>query len=56
MDQDQIKKIVAKKALDFVKNNAKVGLGSGSTVFEFIKVLAEKVNQGLVIEAICASN
>lgn len=55
MDQDQIKKIVAKKALDFVKNNTKIGLGSGSTVFEFIKVLAERVNQGLVIEAICAS-
>lgn len=55
MHQDQIKHIVAIKALDFLKNKTKIGLGSGSTVFAFIKVLAEKVNQGLKIEAICAS-
>lgn len=55
MHQDQIKHIVAIKALDFLKNKTKVGIGSGSTVFAFIKVLAEKVNQGLQIEAICAS-
>lgn len=55
MNQDQIKQIVAQKALDFLSNNTKVGLGSGSTVFEFIKLLAEKVAEGLKIEVICAS-
>jgi ribose 5-phosphate isomerase A len=55
MDQDQIKKIVAEKALDFLKNHTKIGIGSGSTVFEFIKALATKVHQGLQVEVICAS-
>lgn len=55
MHQDQIKKIVALKALDFVIPHSKVGLGSGSTTFEFIKQLGQKVDEGLKIEVICAS-
>ncbi len=55
IDADQIKKIVAKRALDFVIPHMKVGLGSGSTTAEFIKLLGHKVKEGLKIEAIAAS-
>ena len=55
MHQDQIKKIVAKKALDFVKNGMKIGLGSGSTTFEFIKLLGSLYESGVKMEVICAS-
>ncbi|MFA5049632.1 MAG: ribose 5-phosphate isomerase A [Candidatus Micrarchaeia archaeon] len=33
----------AKKALEFVKPDTVIGLGSGSTVFEFLKLLGEKI-------------
>lgn len=55
IDADQIKKIVAHKALEFISPHMKVGLGSGTTAQEFIKLLAHKVSKGLIIEAICAS-
>lgn len=55
MDADQIKKIVAQRALELIHSGMKLGIGSGSTVFEFIKALEYKVKNGLQVEAICAS-
>jgi ribose 5-phosphate isomerase A len=55
IDPEQIKKIVAKKAVSFIQPHMKVGLGSGTTAQEFIKALAVEVEKGLIIEAIAAS-
>lgn len=55
IDGDQIKQIIAKKALEFVKPGMKIGLGSGTTAQAFIKLLAQKIQDGLKIEAIAAS-
>jgi ribose 5-phosphate isomerase A len=52
---DQIKKNVAEKALDFIQNNMIVGIGSGTTVQAFIHALKIKVDKGLVIKTIAAS-
>lgn len=52
---DQIKKNVAEKALDFIQNGMIVGIGSGTTVQAFIHALHNKVKQGLMIETIAAS-
>lgn len=55
MNADQIKKIVALAALDLVQPGMKLGIGSGTTVFEFIKALETKIASGLPLEVICAS-
>ncbi|OAM26722.1 MULTISPECIES: ribose-5-phosphate isomerase RpiA [Eikenella] len=39
--QDQLKRIAAEKALEFVPENAYIGIGTGSTVNFFIEALAE---------------
>ena len=41
MNQDEMKKAVAKKALDYVETGAIVGIGTGSTANHFIDYLAE---------------
>lgn len=42
---DDVKKNAALGALSYVKNGMCIGLGSGSTVKEFIKLLSEKVKK-----------
>ena len=41
MDQDALKKLVGRAALDFVEPHSVVGVGTGSTVNKFIEALAE---------------
>lgn len=55
MDQEQMKEAVGNKAADFVKNHMIVGLGTGSTVYYFIKKLIKRVRAGLVIQAVSSS-
>jgi len=45
----------AKAALDYVKDGMCIGLGSGTTVKEFIKLLGEKVRQGLKVSCVTTS-
>ncbi|MBI5227300.1 ribose 5-phosphate isomerase A [Candidatus Micrarchaeota archaeon] len=45
----------AKAALDYVKDGMCIGLGSGSTVKEFISLLGEKVKKGLKISCVASS-
>ena len=45
MNQDELKRLVAKEALKYVVEDAIVGVGSGSTVFMFIDCLAEMKNR-----------
>jgi len=52
---DQIKKNVAKKALEYIHTGQTVGIGSGTTVQAFIHLLKEKIDQGLRITTIAAS-
>lgn len=41
MDQDALKKLVGRAALDFVENGSIIGVGTGSTVNKFIESLGE---------------
>lgn len=43
MDQQELKRLAAAKALEFVREGMVLGLGSGSTAAEFVKQLAKKV-------------
>jgi ribose 5-phosphate isomerase A len=45
----------AKAALEFVKEGMCIGLGSGTTVREFIRLLGEKVRKGLKISCVTTS-
>jgi ribose 5-phosphate isomerase A len=45
VNQDQLKKLVAREALKHVVEDAIVGVGSGSTVFKFIDALASMKNR-----------
>lgn len=50
-----LKKMAAAKALEYVENGMKIGLGTGSTANEFIKLLSEKIKKGLQIKATATS-
>lgn len=52
---DDAKKQAAQKALDFVRDGMVVGLGSGSTATHFIRLLGERVKNGLNIRGIPSS-
>lgn len=52
---DHSKINAAKAALAYVKDGMCVGLGSGSTVREFIKLLGEKVRLGLKVTCVTTS-
>jgi ribose 5-phosphate isomerase A len=55
MTQDEAKLLVAKRALAFISDGMKVGLGTGSTATLFIRELGRAVQGGLRIEAIATS-
>src|ERR1700749_2447243 len=45
-DQNALKRAVAAKALDYVQDGIKLGLGSGSTAEMFVELLAPRVRGG----------
>jgi len=45
-DQNALKRAVATKALDYVQDGMKLGLGSGSTAEIFVELLAPRVRGG----------
>ncbi|MDY0404915.1 ribose-5-phosphate isomerase RpiA [Virgibacillus sp. 179-BFC.A HS] len=56
MDQvNQLKKAVGDKAAEFVESGMTLGLGSGSTVYYFLKKLAEFVKDGMKIQGVPTS-
>ncbi|RLL46753.1 ribose 5-phosphate isomerase A [Oceanobacillus piezotolerans] len=56
-EQDKLKKIAGEKAVEYIKDGMKVGLGSGSTVYWMIKRLGERIKQErIVVEGIPSSN
>lgn len=48
-DQNALKRAAAARALDFVRDGMKLGLGTGSTAEAFLDLLAERVRAGLRI-------
>ncbi|WP_406604386.1 ribose-5-phosphate isomerase RpiA [Bartonella gliris] len=55
MDVQQLKKMAAAKALEFVKDNMRLGIGTGSTANEFIRLLGERVADGLRVTGVATS-
>lgn len=55
MSLEKAKEKASIKALDFVADGMRIGLGTGSTATYFIKHLIERVEQGLKIEAVASS-
>jgi ribose 5-phosphate isomerase A len=53
---DQEKEAAARASLRYVKDGQVVGLGTGSTAAYFIRLLAEKVKQGLRVRGIPTSD
>ena len=49
LDQNALKRAAAARALDFVRDGMKLGLGTGSTAEAFLDLLAERVRAGLKI-------
>jgi ribose 5-phosphate isomerase A len=56
LSTDEIKKLVAEKAVDLVKKDMVLGIGSGSTVAYFITAIAKKIREGLVCTAVPTSS
>ncbi|MFC6322886.1 ribose-5-phosphate isomerase RpiA [Companilactobacillus baiquanensis] len=46
MNQDELKKAVGIKSVDFIKSNSVVGLGTGSTVYYMIEELGKRYQNG----------
>jgi ribose 5-phosphate isomerase A len=47
MNMDELKRQAAARALEFVRDGMKLGLGTGSTAKHFVELLGEKVAAGL---------
>lgn len=52
---DDAKVMAARKGLEFVEEGMVVGLGSGSTATQFIRLLGERVKAGLKVRGIASS-
>jgi ribose 5-phosphate isomerase A len=55
MDIEQQKRAAAARALDFVEDGMRLGLGTGSTARHFVELLAERVRGGLRVVAVPTS-
>ncbi|WP_297327568.1 ribose-5-phosphate isomerase RpiA [uncultured Bartonella sp.] len=55
MDALELKKAAAAKAVEFVKDGMKLGIGTGSTANEFIRLLAQRVKNGLRVVGVATS-
>jgi ribose 5-phosphate isomerase A len=56
MTQDDAKRAVAQRAVQFVTSGMRVGLGTGTTSTMFIHALAEAVKRGLKIRCVASSD
>ncbi len=52
---DDAKRLAAQKSLEFISDGMVVGLGTGSTATQFIRLLGEKVQRGLRVRGISSS-
>ncbi|HEX3473023.1 MAG TPA: ribose-5-phosphate isomerase RpiA [Silvibacterium sp.] len=52
---DKAKELAAQKSMKFIEDGMVVGMGSGTTATHFIKLLGERVKQGLRIRGISSS-
>lgn len=55
MNAQELKKAAAAKALEFVEDGMKLGIGTGSTANEFIRLLAKRVEEGLRVTGVATS-
>ncbi|MDB5523225.1 MAG: rpiA [Rhizobium sp.] len=55
MDARQMKIKAAAEALKHVENGMRLGIGTGSTAEEFVRLLAEKVSEGLEVRGVPTS-
>jgi ribose 5-phosphate isomerase A len=55
MTQDEAKLLVAKRAVEFVRDGMAVGLGTGTTATLFIRELGKRVQDGLKIRCVASS-
>lgn len=47
MNQDDLKALVGKKAVDWISDGMTIGLGTGSTVRYMVEALAEKIKKSI---------
>src|SRR4030088_3099807 len=52
---DELKRQAAGRALDFVRDGMKLGLGTGSTARHFVELLGERVRDGLNVVGVPTS-
>ncbi|WP_322990271.1 MULTISPECIES: ribose-5-phosphate isomerase RpiA [unclassified Hoeflea] len=55
MDARQLKIAAAQAALEHVEDGMRLGIGTGSTADEFVRLLAEKVSEGFKIQGVPTS-
>ncbi|KAB2940816.1 MAG: ribose-5-phosphate isomerase RpiA [Hyphomicrobium sp.] len=56
MSQDALKVAAAERALEFVENGMRLGLGTGSTAAKFVDLLGKRVAGGLDVTCVATSH
>jgi len=55
VDMDELKRQAAARALEYVRDGMKLGLGTGSTAKHFVELLGERVRDGLKVVGVPTS-
>ena len=57
MDQNELKRLVGEKSVEWIKDGMVVGLGTGSTVYYMVEALGRRIKEeGLKITGVTTSN
>lgn len=54
-DYEKLKEAAARRSLEFVEPNMKLGIGSGSTMKHFVRLLGQQVADGLKVKGVATS-
>ncbi|WP_243240377.1 hypothetical protein [Clostridium cibarium] len=56
MNEEDLRKLCAEKAMEYIKNNTVIGLGAGRTIASLIELISKEIQDGLKIKVVTPSD